>query len=137
MRGNVTSRNPLYGIGVIVGRAQFMKKSIKGELHLLVAGETLEKKTRDLLSRHARIANASEIKLWLEENPHVKNLHPIVIADPLAEPRCYDLSSPIVHVPAHSFIDKGAFRPDGWVDLLVPMHPKEAGGQLAILELLS
>lgn len=111
--------------------------NFKLKLFLLDSGETLEAKAVELATRGIGIANMGQIALWIEKNPETKDIGPIVIADPLSKLRRFNLNPAIIQVPAHAFDERKRFFPDGWIDLAVPMAPKEAGGQLAILGIVS
>jgi hypothetical protein len=109
-----------------------MKSNIQFELVLLKTGETLKTKTKELIDSGVGIASIGDIKVWVENNPDIQDTSPIVIADPTAEPKI-QAQGTIILVPAYGIGRKGKCCPDGWIDFDVPMWPKEAGGQLAIL----
>jgi len=102
------------------------------ELVLLATGESLKIKSDELLATGAIIAQMWAIEAWVKDNPKVQDISPIVIADPTAQARTY-LHGAIVQVPAYAITEPGKHFPGGWIDLNVPMWPKERGGQLAVL----
>lgn len=107
-------------------------------LVLLKTGETLKSKAEELIDLGFKVATMDEVEDWMVSNKGAKTVSPITIADPMAKPNVHEVWPGLTLVQVRAYaIDRGVHYPKGWIDLDVPMWPKEAGGQLAILTIVS